>query len=278
MTAALGALLGMAVGGGTLLIVAGLNGRAPDDARPPGSHRRLTSQMLLRLLLQALVGAVVLAITGWPIAGLAAAVGTGVAPGWIRRQNAPDQLSLVTALATWIETVRDVLRSGGLGLQTAIRATADDAPAAIRAHVQQLVADSQERSFDEALDAFAVRVAHPKCDDVVEGLHLHGAERLGDMLTSVATALHREADLYRRVDAQRYIERLTAKCILYITAVSLVGASLLAHSFLEPYGSAVGQLGLAGLLAIIGFGVWWSSQAARDKPQRRVLAPRRGAA
>ncbi|HXA27668.1 MAG TPA: hypothetical protein VN193_02880 [Candidatus Angelobacter sp.] len=270
---ALGGLLGLCFGCGILLIAAGLRGRDVD--RSAGRWRpRLTQETLRRLLIDVLAGTVALAITGWPIAGIAAASAAALGPGWLRRGESTDQLPLVEALESWIETVRDVLQAGGLGLQTVIRASAPDAPRVIRADVQRLAFDCEHGSFDTALDAFAARIAHPACDQAVVGLHLHGAERLGEMLTSVAAALHREADLYRRIDAQRHPERLTVKAILYITVATLVAASLTTRSFLAPYGTLGGQVGLAGILAIIGLGVWWSAQAGRGEPPQRLLAPR----
>ncbi|SRR5581483_4846810 len=269
---ALGALLGLGFGVSILLVMAGLRGR-PEDRAPRRRRLRHNTTSFTRLLVDAVAGFVAVLVTGWPVAGVLGAVAVEFLPRWLCRTNMEDEVAVIDDLITWIETMRDVLRAGGMGLQTAIRETSPDAPILLRRFVQQLAADCQDQPLNDALDAFARRVAHPGADFVVRALQIHGADRLADTLTSLATWLRMEADLYRRVDAQREPERLTVRGIILVTLLCLLLVSVLSRSFFAPLATAGGQITLAACIGLMGFGVWWSAKVARGEPPRRPLAP-----
>lgn len=264
------ALLGFGAGAGLLLMIAGLWGRPVDDA-PARPREWQIGNFVSVGLVACLAGIVVGAFTGWPVAGIAAAVGTVALRRAFRDDARPSQLDIVQALATWPEMLRDSLLAGGHGLQTVIRSTAPAAPLALRPDVVQLAEDCRAMPFHQALDAFAARVAHPLCDKIVLGLKVQGGEGIADVLSSIATTARREADLYRRIDAGRSTEVLAAKWIVGITVGVAVLLLVGSRSFLAPYGTPLGQVALAVVIAVIAGGVWWVMRAARRQPPPRVL-------
>lgn len=266
---AVAALLGFGFVAGLMLMVAGLRGRLPHE---PAGHQSLHLGDAVGVgLVACLVGVVVAAVTGWPVAGLAAVVGVVALRRAFRADTRPPQLQMVDALATWPEMLRDSLLAGGHGLQTVIRATAPAAPLALRSDVVQLAEDCRVMSFHQALDAFAGRVAHPLCDKIVLGLKVQGGEGVAAVLTSIATTARREADLYRRIDAGRSTEVLAAKCIVGITLGVTALLMLGSRAFLAFYDTVLGQAALAVVIAVITAGVWWVMRAARRDPPPRVL-------
>ena len=274
---ALGALLGLGVAAGLLLAVAGLVGHDAEAA--PRTPRRVIRPdvVLLRAAVAVGAGLVTWVVTGLPVAGVGAAAGAAWLPsmftGGRHRRTA---LALIESLATWIEMLQDSLSAGGHGLQTVLRVTAPAAPRAVRADVLQLAADCERMRFDAALAAFADRVAHPVCDQVVMGLRLHGSERLGEVLGAIAASARQEADLYRRIDTARSTERLTAQVIVAITVGTAALLTLTGGSFLAPYGTFGGELALTGVLALFAAGLMWLARISRGEPPRRLLDPRVG--
>lgn len=243
----LAALVGAGIAGGVLLVVSGLR-------RPGASTARRLPAMgteARRRLLPA-VGAAFLtaAFTRWPVAAL----GAGVAGWWwpelfggrAARERA---IARTEAIATWTEMLRDTI-SGAHGLEETIVTTAAVAPAPIRQEVSTLAARLEQEPLDIALRSFADDLCHPTGDLVVAALTLAArgsVGELGELLSALATAARDETAMRLRVEASRCRMRTAVRVIAACTAGTAVGLILLNRSYVEVYGTPVGQ----GVLAFV---------------------------
>jgi tight adherence protein B len=270
---ALGALCGAGLGCGLVLILAGWRGTdLPRVSRPrwrPGVDRAN-----LRLGLAVGTGVLVGAATGWPVGALLAALAGWAAPsllGSARRQAA--EVARIEAIAGWAEMLRDTM-AGSAGLEQAIVATAPLAPLPIRAEVAILAVRLEGERLSGALRAFADDVADPTCDLVVAALVLaaeHQAQRLGELLGTLATAARDQATMRLRVEAGRARTRTSVKVIVGVTGTVVLGLAVLNHGYLAPYDSATGQLVLLLVGAVFATSFVWLSRMARPLPVERFL-------
>ncbi len=107
------------------------------------------------------------------------------------------------------------------GLEQAIIATAPVAPLPIRAEVVTLAVRLEGERLAPALRAFADEVADPTGDLVVAALVLaaeHQAQRLGELLGSLAAAARDQATMRLRVEAGRARTRTSVKVVVGVTA------------------------------------------------------------
>ncbi|MEO3861327.1 type II secretion system F family protein [Acrocarpospora sp. B8E8] len=267
MTLLLAALTGAVVCGGLLLLIAGLAGHAPLD-RPPGrppsrlatAVRRLAAPAHRRRLGIAAGAAVgVLALTGWPVAALGAALAGFGLPLLLSRRAPQQVIARLEALEQWSRRLADVLASGR-GLEEALMSSVRTAPAPIAAPVRALGRRLQMRAgTEEALRQFADDLDDPIGDRIAAALIL-AARRRGQGVRTVLTGLARmvAADVAarRQIEAERAHYRTTLRWI----AIFLAGFTLFAaltRSYVAPYGTVLGQLVLALVLTLYGLGLWW---------------------
>ena len=176
-------------------------------------------------------------------------------------------------MAGWAEMLRDTM-AGSAGLEQAIVATAPLAPLPIRAEVATLAVRLEGERLAPALRAFADEVADPTCDLVVAALVLaaeHQAQRLGELLGSLAAAARDQATMRLRVEAGRARTRTSVKVIVGATGALVVGLALFNRGYLAPYDTAVGQL----VLLLVGGGLRrsafvWLSRMTRPAERRAV--------
>ena len=269
----LGALCGAGLGCGLVLILAGWRGAdLPRVARPRWRGR--VDRANLRLGLAVGAGVLVGAATGWPVGALLAALTGWAAPsllGSARRQAA--QVARIEAIAGWAEMLRDTM-AGSAGLEQAIIATAPLAPLPIRVEVAILAVRLEGERLSGALRAFADDVADPTCDLVVAALVLaaeHQAQRLGELLGTLATAARDQATMRLRVEAGRARTRTSVKVIVGVTGTVVLGLAVLNRGYLAQYHSATGQLVLLLVGAVFATSFVWLSRMARPVPVERFL-------
>ena len=271
---ALAGLCGAGVGLGLVLVVAGWRGT--ESVRP--TRRALgprVERVNLRLGLAVGAAVVVGAATGWPVgavlAGLAGWGAPSLLAGTGRQQVA---VGRIEAVAGWAEMLRDTM-AGAAGLEQAIVATAALAPLPIRAEVATLAVRLDGERLAPALRAFAEDVADPTCDLVVAALVLaaeHQAQRLGELLGSLAQAARDQATMRLRVEAGRARTRTSVKVIVGATTAVVVGLALLNRGYLAPYDTATGQLVLALVGAVFTAAFVWLSRMTRPASVERFLA------
>ena len=269
----LAALCGAGVGLGLVLVVAGWRGI--DLPRPTRRlDRRRVERANLRIGLAVGAAVVVGAATGWPVgAALAGLAGWGAPSmlGGARRHQAA--VGRIEAIAGWAEMLRDTM-AGSAGLEQAIVATATLAPLAIRAEVATLAVRLEGERLAPALRAFADEVGDATCDLVAAALVLaadHQAQRLGELLGSLAAAARDQATMRLRVEAGRARTRTSVKVIVGATGALVAGLALLDRGYLAPYDTATGQLVLAVVGAVFLTAFTWLARMTRPVSVERFL-------
>ena len=272
---ALAAACGAGVGLGVFLVVLGLRG----DEVPAGVTRRLTAERVERSLLRVAIaigaGAVVGAVTRWPVAALSAVVFALALPNLVGGRTAGRAaIARTEAIAAWTEMLRDTM-AGAAGLEGAIAASAQSAPAPIRRQVASLAARLERQRLGPALRAFADELSDPTADLVVAALVLASdrhAGRLGDLLGSLARSARDHATMRLRVEAGRARTRTAVRVMVGATLVMAVGLVLLNRGYLAPYDSALGQLVLLLVVGCFTGSFWWLARMARAEAPARFLA------
>jgi hypothetical protein len=100
---------------------------------------------------------------------------------------------------------------------------------------------------------------------------------LRDVLGALAASAREELDMRRRIEASR---RSTRRSVQIVVGVTLGVAGLLIllnRTYVEPYGTFVGQLVLVVVIALFGGGVVWLRRLARIEMPGRFLVTAPGA-
>ena len=219
-------------------------------------------------------GAVVMAVSGWLIPSLV----IGAIVGWLadsmrrRRSGDDDGVERTEALASWVENVRDVLRSGNQPVG-AIGATTDTCPPSIRPQVLSLFARlSAGQPPEVVFRRFADEMDEPLADLVAVGLLIavtRGAET-EHVLSALAAQARHQADRRRAVEAERAPMRREVWMVSMVMCALLVGVFVFARSsYLNAYDDVSGQLFLT--LILVGYGallMWVGRLATFPRPTR----------
>jgi tight adherence protein B len=271
---ALAALAGALVGVGMLALITVLR---PGAAASPIRQRRpridTLDHTVIRVCASLLAGVFVGLVTHWPVAAAATLVLGFALPSVMGSGREREMRSArLSAVAAWAEMLRDTL-TAGLGIETAIRASALAAPLAIRTEVELLAADLRGPDLlDESLRRFAGRVDNPTCDRVVAALLLpRGSSSLSQRLSAIAAAARDDVDMRLRVDAEREGTRWTARLVVLITAAMALGLALLNRTYLQPYDSVTGQLVLVLVILLFAGGYGWLGRITGEPSPPRLM-------
>ena len=221
-------------------------------ARTVRDHRSL-KHLAVQLAAALVAGAAVLLVSGWL---LPAAVVGGAAfwatAGWLgRRRGVSREIERLDALASWIESVRDVLMAGEQPVG-AITSTVGACPPVIRPQVRRLALGLARQDPDYVFRRFADDLDDPLADLVAAGLSIavrRGA-RTVPVLTALAEQTRQQVDRRRLVEAERAPTRREVKALTAIMGALVLGLLLLGRSeYLTAYDTATGQVFLAAALA-----------------------------
>lgn len=265
-----------AVGGfGVVLVWSGWV--TPPAPRDPS--KQFDGFVLVRLASGALGAAAIGLYTGWVVGAVAAGVAGFYVAGLARggRRASQHELARIEAVATWAEMLRDTL-AAGQGLAETIQSTADIAPAEIRPSIRTLAVRMERERLSLALREWADEVDDPAADLVATVLIVAGsrsARDVGELLSALAATARERASMRMRVDAQRAATRSEVRSIIIVSLVFMVGLTVLAKRFVEPYSDATGQLMLLLVVSIFGAGLWWLTQLAKFSRPARFLAQER---
>lgn len=267
------ALAGAMVGAGLVVAVTAARGTTGPRTRRPPRRERGPHGRLVRFGTGAATAVVVLAATGWPVAGLVAGLAAAGLPGALDgRRRSADQRSTVEAIAAWTEMLRDAVASGR-GIQEAVSLTAPLAPAALRPATMTLRARSVRGPLAPALRAFAEEVADPMADLVAATLTLAATREvreLGDLLGALARTTRQRAALRLAAEAGRAGMLTTARSIAGVTVALLSGLVIFQPAYLAPYTTPAGQLVAVAAAAWFALGFWGLARLGRPSPPRRL--------
>ncbi len=265
------ALLGAGVAAGIVALVALARGRrlTLPELKPNG----LSEADRRRLNYGIPIIVVVALVTRWPVAVLAAIV---ILLLWPRiagasgvGQAALDQLE---ALAIWTESMRDITRAS-TGLEEAIPITAESAPDVLRPALRRLSDRLTARiPLDSALRDFAADADDAGVDYVVAALILNVRTRgpeLAAVLTRLADSTRAELAMRQEVEAERRRLRRHTWIMFGIVSVWIAAQLLVARHHLDPFGQPVGQVVLAGIVAM------WVFAAVRARTLSEPVRPPR---
>lgn len=275
--AVVGVALGLGATGLMVAVVPGadvalIRGTRPASGTRPTVHRSTVD--IAALALAAVVGVTCALATGWPVAGPIGALAAYGLPRLLRQTSGAVSIAKIEAVATWTEMLRGTLAASA-GLSQAIIATASLSPDPIRRATEQLAAQIRAGVHPrEALLQFADDVADPCADRVVCSLLLafsSRAQRLGDLLHALADSTREEVGLRLRIETSRASVRSGVRTVVVFSVVFAAGLSLLARSYLAPFGSATGQLVLLLVGGLYAGGLTLMVALARPPAPVRLL-------
>jgi len=281
-------LVGSACGLGVVgLVVALVTGRGSGglttDADATTDHagvhpRRSRSPFLsvdpAAVVIAAIAGVVGAVATGWPMAAPIGAFAVYGLPRLLKQTSGAVSITKIEAIATWTEMLQGTLAASA-GLSQAIMATADLSPDPIRPATLQLAAQIRSGVHPrQALHQFAEDVDDPCADRVVCSLLLaftSRAQRLGELLHALSASTREEASLRLRIETSRASVRSGVRTVVIFSVVFAALLSLLARSYLAPFGSATGQLVLLAVGALYAAGLMLMVSLARPPAPVRLL-------
>ncbi len=278
MDALIFAALSAGVGLGFLLIVQGIRGREVLPAPVLDLRAAATGERLAWVAGAAACGAVVLAVTGWPVAAAAAFILVVAGPRLLDgRQSREDGIARTQAIATWTESIRDNM-AGAAGLEQALVATATVAPAPISAEVRRFVHRIDDLPLAEALARLGDDINHPSADLVVAALtnavRMESRE-LGPLLTRLAESIRGDVRMRLRVEVGRARIRTSARIVTAVTVFVVGFLYLFSRPLLDVYDSPIGQLWLLLILAIFVGGAWLMNHYSQVEMPERFSARHR---
>ncbi|HEX9357707.1 MAG TPA: type II secretion system F family protein [Streptosporangiaceae bacterium] len=276
------AVLAGALGGcGLLLLVAAVRGRPPG---PPGRRstrlrRQLREIAGTRGALALLAGALTVAATRWIVAGIGLAL---LVLAWRTLGGAAGErraMVRLEALATWTESLRDTI-AGAVGLEQAIPSSLRVAAPSLRDPLARLVDRLHTRMpMPDALRGFADDLDDPSADLIIGALIINARLRgpgLRDLLGALAAAVREELDVRRKVSAERRSTRRSAQIVVLVSVGLALGLAVLNRGYVHVYGSPLGQLVLAVVVALYAAGFMWMRRLATFEAPERLLAGRGG--
>jgi Flp pilus assembly protein TadB len=272
----LAALAGAAAAAGLVLLARELFWPPARAARRrPG--RRASPASVRQALLAVAAGLLMLAITHWPVAGLAAAAAVIFVPRMMLVRRQRRQTAVLEALEQWARRLSDML-AASRGLEEALEASARSAPAAIAGPVTALARRLSARvGTEQALREFAADIDDPAGDRIAAALIIATGRRGGgvrDVLTALAAMLAREVTARREIEAERAQHRTTIRWITVFIAVFTVFA-VLNRAFSAPFGTPAGQAVLALVGCLYAAGLAWLHRLGSYRPPGRFIGGQR---
>ncbi|GAA2661270.1 type II secretion system F family protein [Streptomyces vastus] len=272
---------GMVCGLGLVAIGYGAVGRAVCEERP-GLWRALAARLPAdwtprRVVIAVVAGVVAGALTTWPVAAVLTTVALLTLPGLLGPdRQAARRTERMEALATWTEMLRDTL-SAAAGLEQAVLATADIAPAALESEMRELAAAVRSgRPLPAALRAFAEEVDDPLADVVVAALVMAAeqqASQVAPLLGELAESVREQVAMRQRIDAGRASVRTGVRVTVIVTLGMAVGLVVLNRPYLDPFNTLTGQAVLAVVGALFAASFTYLSALGRMEEPVRLISP-----
>lgn len=273
------ALAGGVIAVGLVLLVTELIGRRRPPGVPPARRRLAVAPFASgrQVLLAVVACLVVLAVTRWPVAGLAAALAVIFLPRVLTTSTQRQRTAKLEGLEQWTRRLGDML-TASRGLEEAIEASARSAPAAIAAPVATLAARLNTRTGPEAaLRAFAAEIDDPAGDRIAAALIIATGHRGGgvrDVLNALAVMIARDVAARREIEAERAQHRTTLRWIAIFVGGFTIFA-VLNRAYSSPYGTLPGEVVLALVTGLYAAGLGWLHRLGTMSSPGRFLAQER---
>lgn len=228
----------------------------PPTDGPAASARvdpRRTRRLAIRALIGLAIGTVIVLVSGWVVPGVIVGAGAVWAvAGWQRRPKSSDaEIARLDALASWVESVRDVMMAGEQPVG-AITSTVGATAPIIRPHVRRLAVGLGQQDPEVAFRRFADDIDDPLADLVAAGLAIairRGA-RTVPVLTALAEQTREQVDRRRLVEAERAPTRREVQALSLIMGTLVVGLLVFGRNeYLDAYDTTGGQIFLGIALA-----------------------------
>lgn len=230
-----------------------------------------------RVVVAVTSGTVAGALTTWPVAAVLTTVAMLTLPGLL----GPDRVAArrterMQALATWTEMLRDTL-SAAAGLEQAVLATAEIAPAALEREMRDLAAEVRAgRPLPAALRQLAENVDDPLADVVVAALVMAAeqqASQLAPLLGELAESVREQVAMRQRVDAGRASVRTGVRVTVIVTLGMAVGLVVFNRPYLDPFNTVTGQTVLAVVGALFAASFTYLTAIGRLDEPVRLISP-----
>lgn len=276
MNALIMAALCAGVALGLIMFVQGIRGRRmlPDlaDLFPDGTT---TTVAITWCVAAGFIALFVLVVTGWPGAAVGIFLLVLGSPRLLLSDGeSAESLAKTEAIANWTEMIRDNM-AGAAGLEQALSATADIAPAVIAADVRRFALRLETLPLPDALAILGREIDHPSADMVIVSLanaaRMEGKD-LGPLLGRLADSIRADISMRRRVEVGRTKVRTSSRIVLAVNAVTVVIVYIFGDELMRGYNSTSGQLWIVFLISLIALALWLM------KNYSRIVLPERFAA
>lgn len=278
-------LIAALVCGGFALALVGLirevRGVVPDPTRPPSWPERIIAALrspatTTRFGAGVLVGAATLVLTRWPVAAVGLMLVVIMWPKLFGGSRAEQQqIVQLEALVVFTESLRDTMAAHA-SLEQAIPAAAGNAPAVLRPALIRLIGQIRARvPMDKALEGLAAELDDASADLVIAALILNvrrRGDRLGEVLTGLATAAREELEMRRRVSAGRSEVRRGVQIVVVVTIGMAAFLAIFGHGYVQPYSTFSGQVALTCVAGIFAVGFAWLRRLSEQQPVAPFLA------
>jgi tight adherence protein B len=265
----------MLVLGGLVTLIAMLLGVQVGSARGGRNRTRTRHEFRPIHAVAVVAGLGALLLTRWVAVGLGVTAAILLVPPLLAKADAERRIARLEALGSWTRRLADLLVSGAASsLEAALVKSATVAPTAIAAEVDALAARIGPQGIRAALLAFAHDLADPVSDEVAMSLILqqrHGGRGLAAVLGDLAAHVEDQVRMRREVEADRAKPRSNVRTLVLLILGLSAGLIVFDRTYLAPYGSAAGQLALAGVVALFVLAFVWLRRMIRQLPGERLL-------
>ena len=273
-------LCGVVTGLGAFIIFLAIRGNQV-KFRNKNSDLQVNFSRSINMLIAPAVGVLIFFITRWLLVAVVLSLVFVAVPALKSKQRLRrDERGLADAIATWTEQLRDTL-AGAHGLEQAIVATSNHAPAAISSAVRRLSAQIQYGKLSDGLRRFADDVDHPIADFVSAALITatkYQARDLAQLLGHLAQCAREEGRMRTRIWVGRARTRSSVRIISSVVTGFVAMLVIFNRDYLSVYSSLEGQVMLSFIFIVFGVALIMLDQFSRISTPQRFIRRREAVA
>ena len=273
-------LCGVVTGLGAFIIFLAIRGNQV-KFRNKNPDLQVNFSRSINVLVAPAVGVLIFFITRWLLVAVVLSLVFVAVPALKSKQRLRrDERGLADAIATWTEQLRDTL-AGAHGLEQAIVATSNHAPAAISSAVRRLSAQIQYGKLSDGLRRFADDVDHPIADFVSAALITatkYQARDLAQLLGHLAQCAREEGRMRTRIWVGRARTRSSVRIISSVVTGFVAMLVIFNRDYLSVYSSLEGQVMLSFIFIVFGVALIMLDQFSRISTPQRFIRRREAVA